>query len=99
LDLEPHEAPAAQQGGSFYPWRAALGYGNGEDACTQLVEDQLSPDEVVLDAGCGYGTAMLAFAPKVRRFIGYEAVESFITIALRQGAEAGLTNMVHCQSQ
>ena len=91
--FEQLEALAAQQGGYFYPWRAALGAGNGEDAYTWLVEDHLSPDKVVLDAGCGHGTDMLAFAPKVRRFIGYDAVESFIAIARRRAAEAGLTNV------
>lgn len=91
--FEQLEALATQQGGYFYPWRAALGAGNGEDAYTQLVEDHLSPDKVVLDAGCGHGTDMLAFAPKVRRFIGYDAVESFIAIARRRAAEAGLANV------
>ncbi len=98
--FEELEALAAQQGGYFYPWRAALGENNGEDAYTQRVEEQLSPDKVVLDAGCGHGTDMLAFAPKVRRFIGYDAVESFIAIARRRAADAGLANvdLVHANS-
>jgi SAM-dependent methyltransferase len=91
--FEQLEALAAQQGGYFYPWRAALGAGNGEDAYTQFVEDHLSLDKVVLDAGCGHGTDMLAFAPKVRRFIGYDAVQSFIAVARRRADEAGLTNV------
>jgi SAM-dependent methyltransferase len=91
--FEQLQALATLQGGYFYPWRAALGAGNGEDAYTQLVEARLSADKVVLDAGCGHGTDMLAFAPKVRRFIGYDAVESFIAIARQRAAEAGLTNV------
>jgi SAM-dependent methyltransferase len=91
--FEQLEALAEQQGGYFYPWRSALGDGNGEDAYTQLVEAHLSPEKVVLDAGCGHGTDMLAFAPKVRRFIGYDAVESFIAIARRRAAEIGLANV------
>jgi SAM-dependent methyltransferase len=91
--FEQLEALAAQQGGYFYPWRSALGEGNGEDAYTQLVETHLSLEKVVLDAGCGHGTDMLAFAPKVRRFIGYDAVESFIAIARRRAAEVGLANV------
>jgi ubiquinone/menaquinone biosynthesis C-methylase UbiE len=47
----------------------------------------------VLDAGCGHGTDRLAFAPKVRRFIGYDAVESFIAIARRRADESSLTNV------
>jgi SAM-dependent methyltransferase len=91
--FEQLEALAAQQGGYFYPWRSALGERNGEDAYTRLVETHLSPDKVVLDAGCGHGDDMLAFAPKARRFIGYDAVESFIAIARRRAAEHGLANV------
>jgi SAM-dependent methyltransferase len=91
--FEQLEALAEQQGGYFYPWRSALGDGNGEDAYTQLVEGHLSLEKVVLDAGCGHGTDMLAFAPRVRRFIGYDAVESFIAIAYNRAAEIGLANV------
>ena len=91
--FEQLEALAAQQGGYFYPWRSALGDGNGEDAYTQLVESHLSLEKIVLDAGCGHGTDMLAFAPKVRRFIGYDAVESFIAIARRRADEVGLASV------
>jgi SAM-dependent methyltransferase len=91
--FEQLETLARRQGGYFYPWRALLGAGNGEDAYTQLVEEHLCADKVMLDAGCGHGTDMLAFAPKVRRFIGYDAVESFITVARHRALEAGLTNV------
>lgn len=91
--FEQLEALAAQQGGYFYPWRSALGEGNGEDAYTAMVEANLSADKAVLDAGCGHGTDMLLFAPKAGRFFGYDAVESFIAIARRRAAEAGLANV------
>ena len=91
--FEQLEALARQQCGYFYPWRSAVGDENGEDAYTRHVEAHLSADKVVLDAGCGHGTDMLAFAPKVRRFIGYDAVESFIAIARRRADEHGLANV------
>lgn len=91
--FEQLEALSRQQGGYFYPWRSALGEDNGEDAYTRLVERHLSPDTVVLDAGCGHGEDMLAFAPKAARFIGYDAGESFIAIARRRAEEAGLANV------
>ena len=91
--FEQLEALAARQGGYFYPWRSALGDGNGEDAYTRLVEAHLSPEKTLLDAGCGHGTDMLAFAPKVRHFIGYDAVESFVAIARRRAAQIGLANV------
>jgi SAM-dependent methyltransferase len=94
--FEQLEALAAQQGGYFYPWRSAL----GEDAYTQLVQAHLSREKIVLDAGCGHGGDMLAFAPKVRRFIGYDAVESFVAIARRRAEQIGLANveLVACNS-
>lgn len=91
--FEQLEALAEQQGGYFYPWRSALGGDNGEAAYTRLVEAHLSPEKVVLDAGCGHGTDMLAFAPRVLRFIGYDAVASFIAIARRRAADDGLANV------
>jgi SAM-dependent methyltransferase len=96
--FEQLEVLAARQGGYFYPWQAALGEANGEDAYDRLVEAHLTPEMTVLDAGCGHGTDMLAFAPKVARFIGYDAVESFIAIARRRAAEAALANveLVRC---
>ncbi len=98
--FEQLEVLAARQGGYFYPWKAALGEANGEDAYDRLVEANLTPQTVVLDAGCGHGTDMLAFAPSVARFIGYDAVESFIAIARRRADEAGLANveLVFCNS-
>lgn len=67
--------------------------GNGEAAYTRLVETHLDPAKVVLDAGCGHGDDMVLFAPKVRRFMGYDAVESFLAIARRRAAEIGLANV------
>jgi SAM-dependent methyltransferase len=91
--FEQLELLAAQQGGYFYPWASALGAGNGEDAYTALVEQHLTPTATVLEAGSGHGSDLLAFAPKVARFIGYDAVGSFTRIARRRAAEAGLTNV------
>ncbi|MFI4973890.1 MAG: class I SAM-dependent methyltransferase [Caulobacterales bacterium] len=91
--FEQLEALAARQGGYFYPWRSQLGAGDGEAAYTTLVEAHLRPDAVVLEAGCGHGNDLLAFAPKVARFIGYDAVEPFIATARERAADAGLTNV------
>src|SRR6202044_3282688 len=56
--FEQLEVLAARQGGYFYPWKAALGEANGEDAYDRLVEANLTPQTVVLDAGGGPGAAM-----------------------------------------
>ncbi len=98
--FEQLELLAAKQGGYFYPWRSTLGENNGEDAYTQAVERHLTDQKVVLDAGCGHGDDMLLFAPKALRFIGYDAVESFVSIARRRASEQGLVNveLVFCNS-
>jgi SAM-dependent methyltransferase len=45
---------------------------------------------VVLEAGCGHGDDLMAFAPKVARFIGYDAVAPFVETARKRAADAGL---------
>ncbi|HEX2561010.1 class I SAM-dependent methyltransferase [Phenylobacterium sp.] len=84
---------AASQGGYFYPWKSSLAPGNGEDAYAALVEACLQPDATVLEAGCGHGPDIPRFAPKVARYVAYDAVAEFIDIARRAAAERGLTNV------
>lgn len=84
---------AASQGGYFYPWKSRIAPGNGEDAYTALVEASLEPDASVLEAGCGHGPDIARFAPKVARYVAYDAVAEFIEIARRTAAERGLTNV------
>ena len=91
--FEQLERLAAEQGGYFYPWKSELGADNGEDAYTSLVERHLSPDATVLEAGCGHGDDLMAFAPKVARFIGYDAVAPFVETARERAAEAGLAHV------
>ena len=91
--FEQLERLAAEQGGYFYPWKSALGDDNGEDAYTALVGRHLRPDATMLEAGCGHGDDLMAFAPKVARFIGYDAVAPFVATARRRAAEAGLAHV------
>lgn len=91
--FEQLERLAAEQGGYFYPWRSQLGGDNGEDAYTALVEAHLRPDAVVLEAGCGHGDDLMAFAPKVARFIGYDAVAPFVETARKRAADVGLSHV------
>lgn len=91
--FEQLERLAAEQGGYFYPWASHLGAGNGEDAYTALVETHLTPTATVLEAGCGHGDDLMMFAPKVARFIGYDAVAPFVATCRRRADDAGLTNV------
>lgn len=84
---------AASQGGYFYPWKARVAAGNGEDAYAALVESHLQADSVVLEAGCGHGPDIARFAPKVARYIAYDAVAEFIEIARASVAAQGFGNV------
>ncbi|MFC3078312.1 class I SAM-dependent methyltransferase [Phenylobacterium terrae] len=84
---------AASQGGYFYPWKSRIAAGNGEDAYAALVEACLQPDATVLEAGCGHGPDIGRFAPKVARYVAYDAAAEFVEIARRASAEQGLSNV------
>lgn len=91
--FEQLERLDAEQGGYFYPWKSTLGANNGEDAYTALVEAHLRPDATVLEAGCGHGDDLMAFAPKVAWFIGYDAVAPFVATCRRRADAAGLAHV------
>jgi SAM-dependent methyltransferase len=91
--FEQMAALAGEQGGYFYPWTSRLDGEDGEGAYTRLVEAHLTPAATVLEAGCGHGPDMLAFAPRVARYIAYDAVPEFIAIARAAADGASLNNV------
>jgi SAM-dependent methyltransferase len=91
--IQRHERHAARYGGFAYPWRSAIEPANGEDAYTALVHEHLRADLDVVEAGCGHGSDALAFGPRVRSYLGYDAVEPFIEIARRRALDAGSRNV------
>ncbi|MDH5676732.1 MAG: class I SAM-dependent methyltransferase [Myxococcales bacterium] len=86
------ERLAAREGGFAYPWRSTIEEPHGEDAYTRLVLEHLRPELDVIEAGCGHGSDALEFAPRVRSYLGYDAVEPFIEICRRRAAAASLDN-------
>lgn len=91
--IERMDVLAAGQGGFFYPWTAALGPDDGEEAYARLVERHLSPGLTVLEAGCGHGPDVLRFAPQVARYVGYDFSEGLVRIAGEGVAAASLSNV------
>lgn len=87
------ERLAESQGGFFHPWRSRLPSENGETAYTALVERHLSPDLEVLEPGCGHGVDALRFAPRVRGYRAYDAVEGFLRIAEQAARAQGVSNL------
>jgi SAM-dependent methyltransferase len=84
---------ADRDGGHTYSWRSRLGDRNGEDAYTALVKAHLFEGATVLEAGCGHGPDLAAFAPGCARYIGYDAVADFITAAGREAERLRLANV------
>jgi len=87
------ERLAESQGGFFYPWQSRLPSENGETAYTALVERHLAPDLDVLEPGCGHGVDALRFAPRVRHYRAYDAVEGFLQVARRAAQAQDVTNL------
>lgn len=91
--LQRNQARAARYGGFAYPWRSTLGAHDGESAYTRLVGEHLRADLDVLEAGCGHGSDALAFAPRARSFLAYDAVDAFVRIARERADAAGVANV------
>ena len=87
------ERVAAAQGGFFHPWRSRLASENGENAYTALVQRHLTPDLDVLEPGCGHGVDALQFAPGVRSYRAYDAVEGFLRVASRAARAQAIGNL------
>jgi SAM-dependent methyltransferase len=90
--LSRYQAIAARYGGFAYPWSSTLGAHDGETAFSALVNEHLRADLDVLEAGCGHGSDALLFAPRVRSYLAYDYVESFVRTARERAAAAGLSH-------
>jgi SAM-dependent methyltransferase len=88
-----NERLAERYGGFVYPWRSTIEAGNGEDAFTALVHEHLRAELDVVEAGCGHGSDALQFAPRVRSYLGYDAVEPFVSTARERAGAAALRNV------
>jgi hypothetical protein len=89
-----YERLATMQEGYFYPWKSAIAEGDGETAYTALVQQHLTPETDVVEAGCGHGVDAVAFAPLCRSFRGYDQVEKWISLCRGKCDEAGIDNAV-----
>lgn len=57
------------------------------------VRQRLTPNDSVLEVGCGTGSTALTLAPHVAHITGTDYSEGMIGHARRKAAEAGLTNV------
>jgi 23S rRNA (guanine745-N1)-methyltransferase len=84
---------AETYGGFTSPWKAKLDPRNGEVAYTALVAEHLSPDQTVIEAGCGHGAEALALARQVKELLAFDVAPAFIELAVEAAAKQGVTNV------
>ena len=62
------------------------------DAVVAGISRQLSPESVVLDAGCGDGRLATALAPHAGLVVGFDLSPAMVAAARRRACEAGVGN-------
>lgn len=58
-----------------------------------ITQKYLSPEDRVVEFGCGTGSTAVAHAPKVADYIGIDVAEKMVDIARAKAADAGLSNL------
>lgn len=84
---------AKVQAGYYYPWQSTVGRRNGEDAFFELLEEHLTPATRLLEVGCGHGSLALKLAPSCASIRAYDRVASYIELAEKNRAAAGIDNV------
>lgn len=78
MTLKPHSRAwyahlAAETGVYDYPWTQVLSAPSAETLFDTLLEDLLTPEAHVLEAGCGYGRDAQRFAGRVQSYTGFHS--------------------------
>jgi len=84
--LEPHSRAwyaqlAAETGAYKYPWTQVLSAPSGEILFDGLLEELLTPERHVLEAGCGHGRDAQRYAHRVGSYTGYDFTSAFVARA------------------
>ncbi len=69
---------AAETGVYEYPWTQVLSAPSGEELFDALLENLLTPELRVLEAGCGHGRDAKRYAPRVQSYTGYDFTPAYI---------------------
>ena len=87
-------------GGRVRVRQPAKGYRAGMDAALLAAALDLSPEERVLEVGCGVGGALIqaAFRESATRFVGLERDAAAVALARENVASNGLCDRVAIQS-
>ncbi|GEM47358.1 class I SAM-dependent methyltransferase [Deinococcus cellulosilyticus] len=78
---EWYQALASNQGQYAYPWKQVLSAPGGEDWFSHLLEQSLSSEKRVLEAGCAHAPDARRFAHLTASWTGYDWMEGFLVEA------------------
>ncbi len=86
MALKPHSRAwyarlAAETGRYEYPWTQVLSAPGGETLFDTLLDEFLTPERRVLEAGCGHGRDAHKYAHRVRSYTGYDFTPVYVTRA------------------
>ncbi len=79
---------AAETGAYEYPWTQVLTAPSGEVLFDTLLEELLTPECDVLEAGCGHGLDAQKYAQRVRSYTGYDFTLAFLERAKQNAPQA-----------
>ncbi len=93
MTLKPHSRAwyaqlAAQTGVYDYSWTQVLSAPSGETLFDTLLEELLTPEARVLEAGCGHGLDAQRYAGRVQSYTGYDFIPDYVTRARENVPEA-----------
>lgn len=93
MTLKPHSKAwyaqlAAETGVYEYPWVQDLTAPGGEALFDALLEDLLTPELNVLEAGCGHGLDAQKYAPRVQSYTGYDFTPVYVERARQNAPQA-----------
>lgn len=84
--------------GFAHRWDSVVADGNGEDFFLALLDQHLTPELDVLDAGCGHGELTLELGKRARSVMGVDRHAELLELAGELLAESGLTNVRFIQA-
>ena len=79
---------AAETGVYDYPWTQVLSAPGGETLFDTLLENLLTPETHVLEAGCGHGRDAQKLAGRVQSYTGYDFTPAYVARARENVPEA-----------
>ncbi len=91
--MKPHSRAwyvqlAAQTGIYEYPWTQVLSAPSGETLFDALLEELLTPEAHMLEAGCGHGRDAQRYAGRVQSYTGYDFTPVYVARARENVPEA-----------